>query len=89
MRRKADPNVAGQADKMPDSLPVTSSVPAELPEKQETLAREVLMALERPRYSFRGRRGFRIAGAHRDMPHYQRPRSLSDPGELVLCPQIL
>jgi len=47
MRRKADPNVAGQADKTPDSLPVTSSIPTELPEKQETLAREVLLALER------------------------------------------
>jgi len=30
----------------PESLPVTSSVPADLPEKQETLAREVLSALE-------------------------------------------
>jgi hypothetical protein len=38
--------VAGQADKMPESLPVTSSVPAELPEPQETLAREVLIALD-------------------------------------------
>ncbi len=31
----------------PESLPVTSSVPVDLPEKQETLAREVLTALER------------------------------------------
>jgi len=47
MRRKADPNVAGQPDKTPDIIPVTSSVPAELPEKQEELAREVLVTLER------------------------------------------
>jgi hypothetical protein len=40
------PNVAGQADKTPDVLPVTSSVPADLPEKQESLAREVLVTLE-------------------------------------------
>jgi len=33
-------------DDTPESLPVTSSVPADLPEKQETLAREVLTALE-------------------------------------------
>ena len=39
--------MAGPADKTPDSIPVTSSVPAELPEKQEELAREVLLALER------------------------------------------
>jgi hypothetical protein len=39
--------VDGQAEKTSDSLPVTSSVPAELPAKQETLAREVLIALER------------------------------------------
>jgi hypothetical protein len=46
MRRKADPNVAAQADKTADNLPVTSSVPVELPEEQEALAREVLVALE-------------------------------------------
>ena len=34
-------------DDTPESFPVTSSVPADLPEKQETLAREVLTALER------------------------------------------
>jgi len=38
--------VAEHADDAPESLPVTSSVPADLPEKQETLAREVLSALE-------------------------------------------
>lgn len=39
--------MAEHADDTPESLPVTSSVPADLPEKQETLAREVLTALER------------------------------------------
>jgi Nucleotidyl transferase of unknown function (DUF2204) len=38
--------MAAHADDMPESLPVTSSIPAELPEKQETLAREVLTAFE-------------------------------------------
>ena len=47
MRRKADPKVAGHAHNTPDSLPVTSSVPTELPEKQEVLAQEVLLLLER------------------------------------------
>jgi hypothetical protein len=51
-RRKADPNVSEQADKTPESLPVTSSVPAELPEKQEILAREVLMVLEQHRVPY-------------------------------------
>jgi hypothetical protein len=39
--------VAGQADNTPNSLPVTSSAPVELPEEQEALAREVLVELER------------------------------------------
>ncbi len=38
--------MAEHANDTPESLPVTSSVPADLPEKQETLAREVLTALE-------------------------------------------
>lgn len=40
-------DVAEHAHETPESLPVTSSVPTDLPEKQETLAREVLIALER------------------------------------------
>jgi len=44
--RKANSDVAEHANDTPESLPVTSSVPADLPEKQETLAREVLTALE-------------------------------------------
>jgi hypothetical protein len=39
--------VAGEADNTPNSLPVTSSAPVELPEEQEALAREVLVELER------------------------------------------
>ncbi|HEV8048391.1 MAG TPA: nucleotidyltransferase [Terriglobales bacterium] len=39
--------MAEQAHDTPESLPVTSSAPADLPEKQESLAREVLTALER------------------------------------------
>jgi hypothetical protein len=38
--------VAEHAHDTPESLPVTSSVPVDLPEKQETLARDVLTALE-------------------------------------------
>ena len=44
--KKGISDVAELADDTPESLPVTSSVPAELPEKQESLAREVLAALE-------------------------------------------
>src|ERR1700736_874984 len=53
-RRKGESNVDGQAEKTSDSLPVTSSVPAELPAKQETLAREALIAVERGRNSSAG-----------------------------------
>ena len=38
--------MAENAHNTPESLPVTSAVPVDLPEKQETLAREVLRALE-------------------------------------------
>ena len=55
--------MADQADKIPESLPVTSSVPAELPEKQEALAREVLVALERQRIPYA------VAGAHALLEH--------------------
>jgi hypothetical protein len=55
--------VADQADKIPESLPVTSSVPAELPEKQEALAREVLVALERQRIPYA------VAGAYALLEH--------------------
>jgi hypothetical protein len=39
--------VAGQADNTPNSLPVTSSAPVDLPEEQEALAREVVVELKR------------------------------------------
>lgn len=55
--------MAGQADKTPDSLPVTSSVPADLPEKQEALARQVLVALERQRIPYA------VAGAFALLQH--------------------
>ena len=55
--------MADQADKIPESLPVTSSVPAELPEKQEALAREVLVALERQRIPYA------VAGAYALLEH--------------------
>lgn len=38
--------MAGQVDNTPESLPVTSSLPPDLPEEQEALARQVLVALE-------------------------------------------
>jgi len=48
--------VSEQAGTAQGNLPVTSSAPVELPEKQEALAREVLMALERsaPPYAVAG-----------------------------------
>jgi Nucleotidyl transferase of unknown function (DUF2204) len=55
--------VAGPADKTPDIVPITSSVPADLPEKQETLAREVLMVLERQRIPYA------VAGAFALLQH--------------------
>ena len=51
------------ADHTPESLPVTSSVPSELPEKQEALAREVLVALEQQRIPFA------VAGAYALLQH--------------------
>ena len=42
-------NLSERADRPPEALPVTSSVPAELPEKQEAMAREVLTLLEQSR----------------------------------------
>jgi Nucleotidyl transferase of unknown function (DUF2204) len=41
--------VSHQAHNAPETLPVTSSIPTELPEKQEALAREVLLALGQQR----------------------------------------
>jgi Uncharacterised nucleotidyltransferase len=55
--------VAGQADNTPISLPVTSSVPAELPQEQEALAREVLIALERQGIPYA------VAGAYALLQH--------------------
>jgi Nucleotidyl transferase of unknown function (DUF2204) len=55
--------VSEPVDKTPTSLPVTSSVPAEIPEKQEALAREVLVALERRRIPFA------VAGAFALLQH--------------------
>jgi hypothetical protein len=55
--------VAGQADNTPTSLPVTSSVPAELPQEQEALAREVLVALERQGIPYA------VAGAYALLQH--------------------
>jgi len=51
------------ADHAPESLPVTSSIPSELPEEQETLAREVLVALEQQRIPFA------VAGAYALLQH--------------------
>src|ERR1700723_2908636 len=72
MRRKADPNVAAHADKTVDNLPVTSSVPVELPEEQEALAREVLIAL--------GERGIphAVAGAFALLQHTAICRTTKD-----------
>jgi hypothetical protein len=39
-------NLSERADTSPEALPITSSIPAELPEKQEAMAREVLTLLE-------------------------------------------
>ena len=51
------------ADHAPESLPVTSSVPSELPEEQEALAREVLVALEQQHIPFA------VAGAYALLQH--------------------
>jgi hypothetical protein len=55
--------VSHQAHNTPVTLPVTSSVPAELPEKQEALAREVLMELEKQRIPYA------VAGAFALLQH--------------------
>jgi hypothetical protein len=47
----------------PESLPITSSFPAELPEKQEALARDVLLALEQQRIPYA------VAGAYALLQH--------------------
>jgi|HubBroStandDraft_2_1064218.scaffolds.fasta_scaffold07299_2 hypothetical protein len=61
--RKAGSKMSQHADHTPESLPVTSSVPSELPEKQEALAREVLVALEQQRIPFA------VAGAYALLQH--------------------
>jgi hypothetical protein len=65
---------------MPDSLPVTSSVPAELPAEQETLAREVLIALEREGIPFA------VAGAFALLQHTGICRTTKDL-DLFLTPE--
>jgi hypothetical protein len=55
--------MAEQADTIPESLPLTSSVPPELPEGQEALARKVLAALERQRIPYA------VAGAYALLEH--------------------
>jgi Nucleotidyl transferase of unknown function (DUF2204) len=67
-------------DKTGDSLPVTSSVPAEIPEKQEALAREVLVALERRRIPFA------VAGAYALLEHTGICRTTKDL-DLFLTPE--
>lgn len=64
--------MAGQADNTPTSLPVTSSAPAELPEKQEALAREVLLTLERERIPYA------VAGAFALLQHTGIARATKD-----------
>jgi len=64
--------VAGQAEKTSDNLPVTSSVPVELPEKQEALAQEVLIALERQRIPYA------VAGAFALLQHTGISRATKD-----------
>jgi hypothetical protein len=64
--------VSEQPDKMADTLPVTSSAPAELPEKQEALAREVLTVLERHRIPYA------VAGAFALLEHTGICRSTKD-----------
>jgi hypothetical protein len=55
--------VSHQPHNTPVTLPVTSSVPAELPEKQEALAREVLMELQKQRIPYA------VAGAFALLQH--------------------
>lgn len=64
--------MAGQAEKTSDNLPVTSSVPVELPEKQEALAQEVLIALERQRIPYA------VAGAFALLQHTGISRATKD-----------
>jgi hypothetical protein len=64
--------VSHQPASTPESLPVTSSVPAELPEKQEALAREVLVALDRQRIPYA------VAGAFAMAQHTGICRSTKD-----------
>jgi hypothetical protein len=68
------------ADHAPESLPVTSSVPAELPAKQEALAREVLVALEMKRIPYA------VAGAYALLQHTGICRTTKDL-DLFLAPE--
>jgi len=68
------------ANYAPESLPVTSSVPVELPEKQEALAREVLVALEQKRIPFA------VAGAYALLQHTGICRTTKDL-DIFLTPQ--
>ena len=60
------------AHNTPDSLPVTSSIPGELPEEQEALAREVLMVLGQQRIPYA------VAGAFALLEHTGICRSTKD-----------
>jgi len=80
MKEKAGSKMPQHADYAPESLPVTSSVPVELPEKQEALAREVLVALEQKRIPFA------VAGAYALLQHTGICRTTKDL-DLFLTPQ--
>ncbi len=71
-----------RTEQKPETLPVTSSVPVELPEQQEALAREVLTVLERNRASYAVAGAFallehtRICRATKDLDIFLPPESL-------------
>jgi len=58
-------------------VPVTSSVPEELPAEQEALFREVLTIFEREKLPF-AVAGAAALGIYGHLPLYQRPRHFSD-----------
>jgi hypothetical protein len=80
MKEKAGSTMSQHANYAPESLPVTSSVPVELPEKQEALAREVLVALEQKRIPFA------VAGAYALLQHTGICRTTKDL-DIFLTPQ--
>jgi hypothetical protein len=78
--KKGGPQVREPVEKSSTSLPVTSSVPVEVPEEQEVLAREVLVALERRRIPFA------VAGAFALLEHTGIFRTTKDL-DLFLTPE--